>query len=58
MTEKTNNQQPNVALHTDNNCLAICFSGSFKQFDGAEVLQKSVTLLRKNRNAYISVPSI
>ena len=47
MTEKTNNQQPNVALHTDNNCLAICFSGSFKQFDGAEVLQKIGNFVKK-----------
>lgn len=48
MTEKTNNQQPNVALHTDSNCLAICFSGSFKQFDGASALQKIRSAVKKN----------
>ena len=48
MTEKTNNQQPNVALHTDNNCLAICFSGNFQQFDGAAVLNKIHSAVKKN----------
>lgn len=48
MTEKTNNQQPNVTLHTDNNCLAICFSGNFQQFDGAAVLNKIHSAVKKN----------
>ncbi len=47
MTEKTNNKQADVALHTDNNCLAICFSGNFQQFDGADALLKIGSAVNK-----------
>ncbi len=48
MTNMVNKQTPEVTLHTDNNCLAICFVGNFKQYDGTTVLSKIRGALKTN----------
>ncbi len=48
MTDKTNSGQPSVTLHTDNDCLAICFSGNFQQYDGSAVLTQIRSAVKKN----------
>ena len=48
MTDKTNSGQASVTLHTDNNCLAICFVGVFQQFDGSAVLDRIRGAVKKN----------
>lgn len=48
MTDKTNSGQPSVTLHTDNDCLAICFAGNFQQYDGSAVLTQIRSAVKKN----------
>lgn len=48
MTKAANKQIPEITLHTDNNCLAVCFAGSFKQFDGTADLAKIRSSVKKN----------